>query len=297
MSLSSLPPPVTAAVTANTTESRRNSGTNNNTSINSTSIANNNMANNNNFNPIEMMQMIKGLLKTEMNAFRSEFNIQKNSSTSISSTANSNNTDDGIVTFNTNNDTPAPIRSRPERVSIAAATANKSVLGRSPSELRQLNQFLTAAPNNNKRSNTATASNINNNNSNNNDDSDSENPTDYTSLNSTVTNNSNTGNYKVSTNTELSSSNSILLPELFQVSFETNLRDSNKPRQFKDLSQMQDMFRHQLFRCIQQDIDSDDSSLGLTSAWIRYEQFIMKLSIEKGFHASQEYHWLSLIHI
>ncbi len=40
MSLSSLPPPVTATVTANTADSRRNSGTNNNTSINSTSIAN-----------------------------------------------------------------------------------------------------------------------------------------------------------------------------------------------------------------------------------------------------------------
>jgi len=287
MSLSSLPPPVTAAVTANTTESRRNSGTNNNTSINGTSIANNTMANNNNFNPNEMMQMFKGLLKAEMNALRSEFNLQKNSSTSISSTANSNNTDDGIVTFNTNNDTPAPIRSRPERVSIAAAAANKSVLGRSPSELRQLNQFLTSAPvttANNRRSNTATASN----NSNNNDDSDSENPADYTSLNSTVTNN-NTGNYKVSTNTELSSS--ILLPELFQVSFETNMRDNTKPRQFKDLSQMQDMFRHQLFRFIQQDIDSDDRTLGFTSAWIKYEQFIIRLSIEKGFHAAQEYHW------
>ncbi len=56
MSLSSLPPPVTAAVTANTADSRRNSGTNNNTSINSTSIANNTMANNNNLNPNEMMQ-------------------------------------------------------------------------------------------------------------------------------------------------------------------------------------------------------------------------------------------------
>ena len=77
---------------------------------------------------INMIQMFKGLLKTEMNALRSELNLQNNSSTSISSTANSNNTDDGIVTFNTTNDTPAPIRSRADRVSTAAATANKSVL-------------------------------------------------------------------------------------------------------------------------------------------------------------------------
>lgn len=51
------------------------------------------------------------------------------------------------------------------------------------------------------------------------------------------------------------------------------------------------MFRLQLIRCMQQDFDSNDRYFTNTSAWIKYEQFIIRLSIEKGFHAAQEYHW------
>ena len=303
------------AVSTNTTpltgnnKPRSNSLNNNTNTTAATSITNSNNNNNN----TELMSMIKAMMTAEFNTIRAELNHSERKHSLIASNNNTTavstitNTDDNVVTFNIDNsNTPPPIRSRADRVSAAANTANKAVLGKSNAELRQLNQFITntatttlptANVNTNttgvppKKNNTTQRHSILNDAADDSSDSDN-NPSDNlnysTATTATVTA---TSSSKVSNNNETSILFNLLNPGLFPIPFESTNKDTSKTRQFNDLKDMLLMFESQLLLCAQQDADNGDNNFTCMKAFIQYEHFIIQFSTEKGFKPAQEYHW------